>query len=171
MYYPNLIFVLSLYSVLALPMSGGGNLNSNPEFQSTLWCSSHLYYSLPNQFHSKSIFHIKALLFQTDSFSCGYRALFHALCIETAAQEAKAGARFEHVLVPELANNKNWLNIGHQINDLLKELQPTFESSEGLTYGNVLNISQKNLIFQEKLLPLFFDNHRIYSCEKKIQRK
>ena len=108
--------------------------------------------------HRSSFIYYKALLEQTDNFSCGYRMLFHMLCVEKSITKAKEQTNFEEYLGLLLKNERYLKKYTTKIQDYIEEIEPSYNFSDGLTDRQVISfIASKLPHLKEKVLTIYID--------------
>lgn len=122
------------------------------------------YLALPDSLCTKDIKQIKAPLIQDDEYSCGQRALFHALCVERATHKAMQGSSFTSALGLLLRNKKDFKDVMHKSATYLCETGNSAYLYEGLNVYDLFGICQKKLnLLSKKIIPLSFTQGNLYS--------
>ncbi len=94
--------------------------------------SEKLHLKLEPEFEQKSVHQLRALLEQNDTFSCAYRTLFHARCIEIANKRSQKGLNFDES-IKELLLNKGMMNsIYLQVKDYLNSERKSWDQAKGV---------------------------------------
>lgn len=114
-----------------------------------------LYAVLPLSLSPKPLVQLRALLEQTDTFSCVYRSLFHAQCITMALHKASLGDSFEGNLMRRLQDEQSLHLAFCDIKKYLDSYDPTFDRTTGLHITHLLGICAASIpVLHAQILPL-----------------
>ncbi len=110
-----------------------------------------------------SLIYCKTLLEQSDSFSCGYRALFNARCLQIAADQAIIrGNSIEDNLEPLLKNENSFSNFAKKLQDHIIQTDPTYNLALGMDDRHMLSFVANHMTtLKERLLPIYLTNKTV----------
>lgn len=113
---------------------------------------------LPKRLKSTFVYY-KALLEQSDNFSCGYRMLFHILCIERAVRSAfEKQTNLEEFLAPLLRNERYLHKCARKMQDYIHSIESDYDFSNGLTDQQITGFIETKLPhLKEKILIMYID--------------
>jgi len=129
-----------------------------PTMVSNIIGSDSLYNHVPSRFRKRPLVYYKALTRQRDNFSCGHRAIFHALTIERAAKKARIGDPLEKNLPWLLKDQKSLSDVYRKITRYINETEPDTDQTLGLYDHQIHGAIQKKIpMLKDKLIPIFYE--------------
>lgn len=124
-----------------------------------------LSFEIPPTLKDKPLVVLKALLQQTDTFSCAYRALFHAQSMHRAFARSQHDFMFEEHLKKSLLD-EHMLNVTFTyVKDYLDRYHPQHDRTSGLCIQHVLGVCATRIPYLNgKILPVLLEpDQKIYA--------
>lgn len=170
----NYIFLIAYAWGLNSTLSHG-MVEKRPRLISTHLKRFSPYNKVPARLQKESLMvYYNTPLAQCDDFSCGHRVLFHAECLEKAAQQAKEDKDLFMPTFQESAKDEKRLSkIYHKISRYLKYIDPKFDQfATGLCDFHLAGISQKKLrLLKEKIIPIKVFSDEIWVLHNPVKSK
>lgn len=118
-----------------------------------------LYYGLPSSLSVKPLVQLTALAEQADHFSCGYRTLFHAQCIDIAIEQATQGKSFGQSLKDLFGNTEMLQDVYIKVKSYLDIHHKTYDKHAGLQINHILGICKEQIpSLKNNLLPALLES-------------
>lgn len=131
-----------------------------------------LYNAIPESFKKQRtpLVYYKARLEQADSFSCGYRTLFHADCLERALQRAVNQRNcIENHLEQFLKNEEHLKMITLYLQTDIEKNEPLRDLKKGTTYIQLLGFVKAYLpLLNGKILPIFLTRNNEITIKQSV---
>lgn len=113
--------------------------------------------------HCSLLIYCKTLLEQGDPFSCGYRALFNAKCLQIATDQAAIrGNSVEENLEPLLKNENSFNALAKKLQDHISQTDPTYNLSRGMSDRHLVSFVEEHLsTLKARILPIYLTDKKV----------